>query len=68
MNKLLILFYYFYYIIYYYHNHSYSISIFSYKKTTVNCKIVRFGESLVHLEAIICRLLSHIIKPCKLRC
>ena len=52
MNILLIIFYYFYDILYSYHNHSYSISIISYTKKTVSCKIVRFRHSLVHLEAI----------------
>ena len=52
MNKLLIIVYYFYYILYSYHNHSYSISIISYTKKTVSCKIVRFRHSLVHLEVM----------------
>ena len=52
MNILLIIIYYFYYILYSYHNHSYFISIISYTKKTVSCKIVRFRHSVVHLEAM----------------
>ncbi len=52
MNILLIIIYYFYCILYSYHNHSYSISIISYTKKTVSCKIVRFRHSVVHLEVM----------------
>ncbi len=52
MNILLIIIYYFDYFLNSYHNHSYFISIISYTKKTVSCKIVRFRHSLVHLEAM----------------